>query len=381
MKGRHGGHHGRVDAGKLAAGRAWLRPPGWRRVLVAAGLAVVLVGVGAAAAAARVRDSAARLLPGVRVAGVDVGGMTSTQATALVTAEARRLLGRTITVRAAGRTWRLTPAALGRRAAVQQAVRQAVSGPRLPWWARAWHRLTHRPVRFQVGLAYSGGQRGAATMVARVAAAVDVAPQDAAITLGHGAMQRRHARNGRAVELREADRALTAAEVGGTGVVDLPVRSLPARVPDGRLGKTIAIDVGANRLTLYDGLTVQRTYPVATAKPGFYTPRGTWRVLYKQVDPTWINPAPHGWGAGEPARIPPGPDDPLGTRALALNAPGILIHGSPASWSIGSYASHGCIRMFIGDAEDLFDRVPVGTPVLIYGGGPASTPTSQSAGA
>ncbi len=244
-----------------------------------------------------------------------------------VTAAARRSLDRTITVRAAGRSWTVTPAALGRRAAVSQAVSQAVGGPRLPWWASVWHRLTRRPVRFQVGLAYSGGQRGAAAMAARVASAVAVAPQGAAITLVHGAVRRRHARNGRALDLRAASQALTAAEGGDSSVVNLPVRSLTPRVTDGRLGTTITIDVGANRLTLYDGLTVQRTYPVATAGPGFYTPRGTWRVLYKQVNPTWINPAPHGWGAGEPARIPPGPDDPLGTRALALNAPGILIHG------------------------------------------------------
>jgi lipoprotein-anchoring transpeptidase ErfK/SrfK len=71
----------------------------------------------------------------------------------------------------------------------------------------------------------------------------------------------------------------------------------------------------------------------------------------------------------------------LGTRALALDAAGILIHGSPASWSIGSYVSHGCIRMFLSDAEDLFRRVPAGTAVLIYGGGPASAPSRQAAGA
>jgi lipoprotein-anchoring transpeptidase ErfK/SrfK len=315
------------------------------------------------------------------VAGVDVGGLTRQQATAALAAAADRSLDRTITVRAAGKTWQVTPAALGRRATVEDAVRQAAAGPRLSWWAATWHRLTNRPVTLSVGLDYRGGQDGVATMARRIAGAVDVGPQDAWIGLANGQMQRRHARNGRTLDVQRATAALTAALRGAATVVTLPMKPLVPRVNDSGLGKTIAVDVGRNRLTLYDGLQVEKTYPVATAKPGFYTPRGTWRVLYKEINPTWVNPAPNGWGADEPAVIPPGPDNPLGTRALALNASGILIHGSPASWSIGSYASHGCIRMFLSDAEDLFPRVPAGTRVLIYGGGPASAPSSQAAGA
>jgi lipoprotein-anchoring transpeptidase ErfK/SrfK len=72
-----------------------------------------------------------------------------------------------------------------------------------------------------------------------------------------------------------------------------------------------------------------------------------------------------------PARIGPGPSNPLGTRALALNAPGILIHATPDVASIGYSASHGCVRMAPGDEQDLFGRVGVGTPVVIVTAGPA----------
>jgi L,D-transpeptidase ErfK/SrfK len=78
-----------------------------------------------------------------------------------------------------------------------------------------------------------------------------------------------------------------------------------------------------------------------------------------------VNPARDTWGKDEPAMIPPGPDNPLGTRALDLSAPGIRIHGTPDDASIGHYASHGCIRMHIPDSEDLFGRVQVGTTVII----------------
>jgi len=360
---------------------AWLRRRGWQRTLVVVGLVALLAGAGMVTATVAAASSTDRVLAGVRVGGVDVGGLTRRQAAAAVGEAARRSLERVVVVQAAGRSWRVTPASLGRQAAVDQAVGEALAGPRLSWWAGVWHRVTDRPVRHSVDLAYRGGERGVAALVRTAARAVNARPRDASITLVGGRVERRHARTGRSLDTRGAARALTAAVGGGAVSVRLPVRTLAPRVRDHELGKTIAVDVGRNRLTLYRGLTVERRYPVATAMPGFYTPRGTWKVLYKEVDPTWHNPAPDGWGKGEPLVIPPGPDNPLGTRALALSAPGILIHGSPAAWSIGGYHSHGCIRMLIRDAENLFPRVPAGTTVLIHGGGPASARSSQAAGA
>src|SRR5256885_16340208 len=71
-----------------------------------------------------------------------------------------------------------------------------------------------------------------------------------------------------------------------------------------------------------------------------------------------------------PARIGPGPNNPLGTHAVALNAEGILIPATPDVGSIGFNASHGCVRMAPADEEDLFGRVGVGTPVAIVTAGP-----------
>jgi lipoprotein-anchoring transpeptidase ErfK/SrfK len=66
-----------------------------------------------------------------------------------------------------------------------------------------------------------------------------------------------------------------------------------------------------------------------------------------------------------PSVIGPGPNNPLGTRALYLNASGIRIHGTPNWRSIGHRASHGCLRMRRRDVENLYPRVPVGTAVWI----------------
>ena len=82
-----------------------------------------------------------------------------------------------------------------------------------------------------------------------------------------------------------------------------------------------------------------------------------------QMNPTWLPPNSD-W-AKDAKPIPPGATNPLGTRWIGTSAPGVGIHGTPDDASIGSYASHGCIRMHIPDAEDLYARVVIGMPVII----------------
>jgi L,D-transpeptidase ErfK/SrfK len=149
------------------------------------------------------------------------------------------------------------------------------------------------------------------------------------------------------------------------GSVQIPVKVLEPEVSVGALGKTIVVDISDTTLVLYDGFKVEKEYRVATAAPGYTTPVGMWKVINKAENPSWTNPDPTGWGAGLPAYIAPGPGNPLGTRALYLNAPGIRIHGTYSSSSIGTHASHGCIRMLISDSEELFPLVPMGARVII----------------
>ena len=152
---------------------------------------------------------------------------------------------------------------------------------------------------------------------------------------------------------------------GCSSAVHLSTRAIKPEVTEDSLGKSIVISISQNRLWLYDGVKLDRTYPVATGQPQYPTPTGHFHVITKEVDPTWHNPARDTWGKDEPAEIGPGPGDPLGTRAMALDAPGILIHGTYVDSSIGTHASHGCIRMHIPDSEQLFGLVDVGTPVII----------------
>ena len=339
----------------------------WQRAVTVALLAALLVAAGAIGAAANA--GAGTVLAGVRVDGVDLGGMTREQAVATLRAHAAPTLRRTVTVRAAGRTWTVSPARLGQQVDVAAAVDRALAGPNLSLVARAWHRLTGSPVTLSLPLRYRDADpHTVAGFLGGVASQVALAPTDAVFALRHGAVVTRHARAGRRLDLAAAARLLRAAlRPGGPVTVTLPVAALRPGIGDAQLGYRIVIDKTNNTLDFYKGFQHLRHYEVATAKTGFVTPSGTWHVAYKEVNPTWHNPAPDGWGKDEPLVIPPGPDNPLGTRALALDAPGIFIHGSPADGSIGSHASHGCIRMHISQAEELYPLVPVGTTVLIHG--------------
>ena len=107
-----------------------------------------------------------------------------------------------------------------------------------------------------------------------------------------------------------------------------------------------------------------RTFPVATGQAIYPTPTGIWRIVDKQLNPWWYPPTADAWAKGLKP-VPPGPSNPLGTRWMGLNAPGVGIHGTDAPASIGYSASHGCIRMQVPDAEWLFERAQVGTPVVI----------------
>jgi len=130
------------------------------------------------------------------------------------------------------------------------------------------------------------------------------------------------------------------------------------------LNGRIVVDQGLCKLYFYQKGKLKFTFPVAVGQAAYPTPNGTFEVVVMAKNPTWI-PPDSPWAKGlEP--VPPGSGNPLGTRWIGTSASGVGIHGTPSSWSIGSHASHGCIRMYISDVEKLYDYVQVGMPVIIH---------------
>ncbi len=120
----------------------------------------------------------------------------------------------------------------------------------------------------------------------------------------------------------------------------------PSSPPAGTV--SLRINVAKRTLEVLSDGRLHKTYRVAVGRNQTPTPFGEWRVVWKDYN----------WGTG------------FGTRWMGLNVPwGMFgIHGTNKPWSIGSFASHGCIRMLNRDVEELFEWVPVGTMTVIEGG-------------
>jgi len=144
--------------------------------------------------------------------------------------------------------------------------------------------------------------------------------------------------------------------------VQLRLAAIEPKVTESHLGPAIVILRSSNELRLYENAKLMRTFGVATGQAAYPTPLGSFEVVVKERNPWWY-PPPSPWAQNEEP-VPPGPGNPLGTRWMGLSVPYVGIHGTPDAASIGYSASHGCIRMRIPDAEWLFQKVEIGTPVF-----------------
>jgi lipoprotein-anchoring transpeptidase ErfK/SrfK len=336
---------------------------------------LALGGAGSAFAALRYDQARSdRILPGVSIEGVDVSNMTRAQALAAVSKVVQRRLDAPVHVQAGKKTWNFTVAELGVSADVTTVVDKALAlNDDFSWMSRVFHRITHSDVHKNFTVATSFTGKPVVNFVDDIRGELARQPADASYQLVDGEVVMQHAHAGRSLKYWVAREQLRNAVEHGGGTIDLTTKPVEPKVGNADVGKLIVVSRTDNRLWLYDDFKVERTYGVATAAPGFETPPGRWEIIAKVENPTWHNPCfgePGCWAAGEPEEIPPGPGNPLGTRALYLNADGIRIHGTPSDYSIGSYASHGCIRMHISESEALYPLVPVGTPVFIIGAPP-----------
>jgi lipoprotein-anchoring transpeptidase ErfK/SrfK len=311
------------------------------RTVVAFALAAAL-----ACAAAPAAQRTPPIAPGVRVGSVAVGGLSSEPARRAIAAAAAL----PVTVAVGSRQVVVAPAQLGARLDVNAAVSAALA-------ATPGSRIAV-PVRTS--------QRKVTALVARLARRFDRAPVPARVV---GATAKgplfTPPRPGRAVDERTMRVALAQAfALGRRTPLQLVTRTVPAKRTIAAFGPVIVVDRAAHTLELYESRRLVRTLPVAVGQAIYPTPAGVWSIKDKQLNPWWYPPTYDAWAKGLKP-VPPGPGNPLGTRWMGLTAPGVGIHGTDADTSIGYSLSHGCIRMHVPDAEWLFVRVRVGTPVVI----------------
>jgi lipoprotein-anchoring transpeptidase ErfK/SrfK len=128
----------------------------------------------------------------------------------------------------------------------------------------------------------------------------------------------------------------------------------------------LTLDRSTFTLRLWKHLKLAKTYTVAVGQEGLETPEGLYAIQEKEENPTWHVPESSWAGSLAGQDIPPGPSNPIKARWMGIFE-GAGIHGTEETWSLGSAASHGCVRMSIPDVEELYDQVEVGTPIYIGG--------------
>ncbi|MFA7479069.1 MAG: L,D-transpeptidase family protein [Vulcanimicrobiota bacterium] len=132
------------------------------------------------------------------------------------------------------------------------------------------------------------------------------------------------------------------------------------------LGPKIFINLGSFSLVLDRPGQEPKRWTIASGTGDYPTPTGRYVIYEKVMHPTWLPPKSE-W-AKDAKPVPPGPDNPLGTRWLGFDWGSVGIHGTNAPWTVGTASSHGCLRMVTSQVEELFELVEVGTPVLVLGG-------------
>ena len=306
-----------------------------------------------------------KLLPGIVIGGVHVGGMTPDEALHEINDAARIKLGRNISVRYKEKRWNVTPRELGAESNAQDLVDSAVfAGENTGLLKKVGLAVFGGRLNYERDLAITYPKQGINAFIDGVAASLNRDPIDADVDYSTGWLEFTEAKEGRHVRKGESRAALQRALRREEPQVTLVVDATEPAITEHEWDQALLLRIGENKLYLYQDGEITHEYVVATGEPSYPTPTGEYYITEKRYLPTWVNPDPEGWGAGMPLMIPPGPGNPLGTRALNWSASGIRFHGTEATYSLGYNASHGCVRMAMADVEELYDLVDVGTPIV-----------------
>jgi lipoprotein-anchoring transpeptidase ErfK/SrfK len=327
------------------------------RALLSATIAAGLAATGPCGA-----DADATVIPeGVRVAGLEVGGLTPSAAAERIEAAFGDRLRAPIRVRAAGHRRTLTArfvrlrfdplrSALRADRAARRAADPSTVDVR-PWVSFSWERLR--------------------AFVRRVARPVARRPRDARLRYSVTRLSIRRARAGYDIHRRKLRRriAATLRDPAAPRVLRAARRTIAPKVPRpdvlARNRTVVTVHRRGFRLRVFKRPRKVASYPVAVGMAGHATPRGRFRIANKAVNPAWAAPDTPWAGAYRGEVVAGGSAaNPLRARWLGI-VDGVGIHGTGATWSLGRRASHGCIRMAVPAVKRVYRLVPVGTRVMI----------------
>ena len=303
--------------------------------------------------------------PASKVCGVDVSNIGKAAAALKLQEQLKDISEKPVVLTLDGVNYSITPQEIGLHLDYDKMVTTAYDQAWQPSiFERMFRSFVNRPTKVNGILMAENDNALVDKFVNNVTVAVNQPPRNAYVDVSSGAPVIVPARDGYEVAEATIRQEVEAAENSKTRIVAIDAKKTPAALRDDFFKKFIVVTLSAHSLTLYDRQTPLATFGIACGQPAYPTPAGQWEVVSKQMNPTWYNPH-SAWSASMPATIGPGYSNPLGLRAMALNASGVLIHGTSNDGSIGTSASHGCMRMHMPDVIALFDMVETGIPVYI----------------
>ena len=334
---------------------------------------VAFLGIGVVAAAYFYDDSKKNLIAeGVRVNGVPIGGMTRVEAEKKLSATLLAPLDRPVKVSYKDRTFTLSQkaAAIGIdiRGSVDKALKRSQEGD---MFSRSWRNLRNQSLNQELAAEVSYNKPSIDKLVRRVRRKLEREPVDARVDLSKGVVDPHRSKTGLRVKYNTLAKEVeqTLLDPGNTQTVRIKTTVVRPKVSTAQLAKkypaVLIVDRGSFRLTLYKNLKRAKTYGIAVGQVGLDTPAGLYSIQNKAINPAWHVPNSD-WAGALAGKVIAGddPSNPIKARWMGIYD-GVGVHGTSDDASIGSAASHGCIRMHVPDVEELYDEVPVGAPIYI----------------
>ena len=324
-------------------------------------LAAALATTPAASHAAVSAPPAANTIAaGVTVGGVPVGGLSREAARARLFQRLYLPMRAPVRVRVARRVRYVYAAGLGWKLDLA------------PLIAKAYAVGRRAGARSQIPAKPSIDRSAVHAFVGRVAVAVRIRPRSSRLHFSRKRVWATRHRTGR--RLRDQGRLATAVVSAFSSPEASRVilwRGAPVapyrRTVDVRRANRVFVTVSKSerKVRVFRWFRIVKRYTVAIGQSAYPTPEGLFHVHSKQVNPSWSVPR-SGWaGSLGGSTIAGGSsENPLKARWIGF-ASGVGFHGTGDTGSIGSAASHGCVRMRVGDVKDLYRRVSIGTPVYV----------------
>jgi lipoprotein-anchoring transpeptidase ErfK/SrfK len=344
----------------------------WKAFAIAVLGVAVLAGSGAAALHRYDASRSDRIAEGMTIAGIDVGGLSLPEARALLERQLERRIERPIALTYKKRRFVVEPGLVDVSADPEPALRAALEKSRDGnFLTRSWRDLVGDGEAASLPVPIEYSREAVARVVAGVRRAVDRPVREAKSSVSFAGVSITPSSEGVAVRSRVLRRTIAArlSSPDAPRRIAVPVARLKPKVTTKELQEKyrtfIAISRSSRELRLFVNQRLVKTYRVGIGAAGFATPAGIYQIQSKAADPAWY--VPNKPWAGELAGqvIPAGdPRNPIKARWLGFYD-GAGIHGTADLASIGTAASHGCIRMIPGEVIELSDRVPLHTPLYI----------------